>query len=539
MQYKNKKYEPYKVVTLDAEQKIKAAAKLKDPKLYAEINHLDLIAKEFKVHNHCYKNYTRDVSVSSASSTSSSSTLSTNIPYDKGDFEAVKKVLTNDVIGCGKVVTMKNLHHIYGLATGDTRYRTKLKERIKKEYQQQLLFLEPGVGRGEVVISADLDGLSLTENDVIVSAAKLIKKSISEKFKHLDKLQWPPTLEELSNDKRKPPKEIYVFLKELMTTDKKRELPENVKRLVESYANDIVHGVTRGKVMQKKHFTLGLGLHNLSGSRKLVDIVHKLGHCVSYNLVCEIETAQAESMLKTSKEGLFLPVKPKSPLDNVFTHYWVDNFDVTIDRINGGGSINTTHLVAYQEHCPGQTTNETHALISPVPKKKSRKLFIDDVAVQVKPVSKTAEPKKLQSNCEIVEVELKYQNKFTLWLYTRKCNSFCQTVPIFKGWASKEKRENQIIKTVETYLPPINSKVTDFETIQNYLEQLKNISASVNMPYVNITLDVGAALNAYKTIWSYKNEYKNVIIHIGCFHFLKENFQVNSYNRLTENRFAV
>ena len=46
------------------------------------------------------------------------------------------------------------------------------------------------------------------------------------------------------------------------------------------------------------------------------------------------------------------------------------------------------------------------------------------------------------------------------------------------------------------------------------------------MPYVNITLDVGAAINAYNTIRNFPEMYKNVIIHLGSFHFLKENFQV-------------
>ena len=39
-------------------------------------------------------------------------------------------------------------------------------------------------------------------------------------------------------------------------------------------------------------------------------------------------------------------------------------------------------------------------------------------------------------------------------------------------------------------------------------------------------MDVGAAINAYKTIWSHQEEYKNIMIHLGCFNFLKENFQV-------------
>ena len=92
---------------------------------------------------------------------------------DKGNFEAVQHFLSNEVIGCGKVTTMKHLHNLCDLATGDSRYRNKLKERIKKE-KHQLLFLDPGVGRGEVVIAADcLDGKSLTESNVVVSAAKI------------------------------------------------------------------------------------------------------------------------------------------------------------------------------------------------------------------------------------------------------------------------------------------------------------------------------------------------------------------------------
>lgn len=113
-----------------------------------------------------------------------------------------------------------------------------------------------------------------------------------------------------------------------------------------------------------------------------------------------------------------MPVKPTSSLDQVFTHYWVDNFDVKIDRINGGGPVNTTHLVVYQERRPEQTVNDAHTPISSVPKKKSRKLFIEDAAVKIKPVNKTAEPPELRSDFETAEVGLNHQKNFTLWLYT-------------------------------------------------------------------------------------------------------------------------
>ena len=63
------------------------------------------------------------------------------------------------------------------------------------------------------------------------------------------------------------------------------------------------------------------------------------------------------------------------------------------------------------------------------------------------------------------------------------------------------------------------------------MEYLQSLAATVNMPYVNITLDVGAALNAFKFLWNGVEQYQNVLIHLGDFHFMTENFQVShAYN---------
>ena len=46
------------------------------------------------------------------------------------------------------------------------------------------------------------------------------------------------------------------------------------------------------------------------------------------------------------------------------------------------------------------------------------------------------------------------------------------------------------------------------------------------MPYVNITLDLGAVMPAYQVVWNYPNIFSTVIIHLGDFHFMKEAFTV-------------
>ena len=73
------------------------------------------------------------------------------------------------------------------------------------------------------------------------------------------------------------------------------------------------------------------------------------------------------------------------------------------------------------------------------------------------------------------------------------------------------------------------SKVTDSKAIHQYIEYGQLLSSKVNMPCTNTTLDVGAAINAFKYLWSNNNTFSNVVLHLGDFHFMKENFKVKIF----------
>ena len=64
-----------------------------------------------------------------------------------------------------------------------------------------------------------------------------------------------------------------------------------------------------------------------------------------------------------------------------------------------------------------------------------------------------------------------------------------------------------INRTFEIYLPPVPSKVTDPNTIYEHMLYLQSITAKVNMKYAKTTLDVGAAVNAFKELWTYLETY--------------------------------
>ena len=122
-----------------------------------------------------------------------------------------------------------------------------------------------------------------------------------------------------------------------------------------------------------------------------------------------------------------------------------------------------------------------------------------------------------------------HATNYLLWIILRKLNMADQTLSTYSGWRTCVKNLNSttpLKKTVLKYLPPINAKVTEFSTIYQCLTYLQLLASEVNMPYVNVTLDVGAAMNAERVLWNYPSKFQNVIIHFADFHFMKENFGV-------------
>ena len=179
------------------------------------------------------------------------------------------------------------------------------------------------------------------------------------------------------------------------TVNPRNKALANVSRVIESLAQDIPFAVMKGKVLQIKQFLLALGLHSLTGGRKVIDIIHTVGHCMSFNLTSEIETAQPEPSLLAATQTALLPLVTATHSKTVFTHFWTDNFDMNIKGKVGRGQINTTHLMAFQEWPHGAITN-TECII--IPNQKCRKPFYEDIVIQAKPVNKKRQPTAVSAN---------------------------------------------------------------------------------------------------------------------------------------------
>ena len=58
--------------------------------------------------------------------------------------------------------------------------------------------------------------------------------------------------------------------------------------------------------------------------------------------------------------SLTLPLLPSVDNDALYTYFWVNNFDHIVEKVAGGGAVNTTHLMAFQELNSNAEVNVTN-----------------------------------------------------------------------------------------------------------------------------------------------------------------------------------
>ena len=79
-------------------------------------------------------------------------------------------------------------------------------------------------------------------------------------------------------------------------------------RIVRSIADDLVYNISNRSIVTLKHRLLALGLHGMAGQKQSILLLSQLGHCISYDAVREIETAQAE-IPQLSQQNFIFPVQ--------------------------------------------------------------------------------------------------------------------------------------------------------------------------------------------------------------------------------------
>ena len=87
--------------------------------------------------------------------------------------------------------------------------------RLKNNFKEQTLLVSPKYKTAEIAILTQWLGggfLSNYPTRTVKVAANYLRDEISNAFKDLPELKWPPSLQELSESNRSPPQSFYAFL---------------------------------------------------------------------------------------------------------------------------------------------------------------------------------------------------------------------------------------------------------------------------------------------------------------------------------------
>lgn len=120
----------------------------------------------------------------------------------------------------------------------------------------------------------------LKNQDILDKTALLLKKSVLQ----AEKKKLPNNLSVQNVKNRsfnaKDWSQFYFTLIAGSSSKKKN----NVKsiRQVQCFSQDAVYAILNGKYKILKHIKLEMALKSLTSSHKIIDIIHRYGHCTSY-----------------------------------------------------------------------------------------------------------------------------------------------------------------------------------------------------------------------------------------------------------------
>ena len=130
---------------------------------------------------------------------------------------------------------------------------------------------------------------------------------------------------------------------------------ENLKSRREGQTGQvIIYAATAGLKVPKKHIQLGLVTKSLTGSKKLLNVLDRYGHSISYTAAEEIET---ELKCEGTKENFLIPNDMKAG-ENTSVGLAFDNYNRYMESFSGKNTLHDTLCIAYQLRNDAEDGNE-------------------------------------------------------------------------------------------------------------------------------------------------------------------------------------
>ena len=318
----------------------------------------ELVAAEACYHRSCYRDYTRPAKVTNSDEFQNTDEggeyddFYKNIEtqaYEKL-FEFIRSLLENPRLI--KMADLRNLliSHMNSLGVTDTTESTKKYIRRKLEFEfgnllqfedlldNNKLFVIPE-SLSKVQLAKELAEIRHQQEDItapskieqIQRASLHIRNSILSNGNK--GVSWPPKPSELCQEAVKIPGELKAFLHTVLTgtTDIPTEYSQRLERLISSYGQDLMYGVSNGKRKPPKHILLAYTVKSFTNNVELIQMLNRCGHGIAYSQIEEINTALClQKMASTPNKDVPLPEDIQPYIDTTLAWDNIDRLEETL-----------------------------------------------------------------------------------------------------------------------------------------------------------------------------------------------------------------
>ena len=174
-----------------------------------------------------------------------------------GDFDAVRKFINDNILHCNNAFSMVKLHNLYktGVDNVNARvYRSKLKDLIKSEFGNQLLFLTINITTPQAAVSSEgINSNTILKNkeEIIKESAKQLRQDILQYASNYS-MPWPLTTETLVDGEKTLQESVNKFVSSLLKSED-HSLSDSMKRLVLSCSSNLRAAFYEGSIYHTRY----------------------------------------------------------------------------------------------------------------------------------------------------------------------------------------------------------------------------------------------------------------------------------------------
>ena len=330
-------------------------------------------------------------------------------------------------------------------------------------------------------------------------------------------MSWPPKPSELCENAVNLPPELDAFLCTLTgNTEITTEYPHRVRRLVNSFGQDIIYGVTGGRQKPPKQILLPYAVKTLTNNVELIQTLNRCGYGTTYSQIEQINIALClQKMGLTPDNEVPLPENIQAYVNTTLA--W-DNIDRLEETLSGAGTSHQVNGIAVQARHFGPNLPPAPGIEQARTRKRSIYPSVISAVPQYNAGDRCSPRARTFVEVTAEEIVAEARKKNLLWILARLHAKEKQKASGRTGFNISVRNKVQVSQDVIGYLPTIDAPATDMDTVHEVLVQSLKIKNTLKLKSIVLVFHQALYAKAIEVQWKESERFKDIVLRMGVFH---------------------